>query len=273
MELPELQQGLQDIGSAPVPPEAGAIPPDAGVTPVYPPHLEKDNFMQSYGDLFSNDAELGEVILQQLRLHNVDTKAATEAMVYELLHGMVDDLNLLQKKLSNFIASINAQAQKAQAVADSVQMALDSTGASATAQEILPPEGAMMPVMNDMPPDMGAAMNPEGVPPAGGDVPPSGGDVPPAGGDVPPADIPPAGGDVPPPADVPPAPADVPPPAEPPVPEPTKPTGSDRNIKDVKYVVSDTNLKNVVSRIKEHASKLTSGRINSNILSACNTGF
>ena len=130
MELEELQQGLQNMQSSPQP-EA--------------PWLTMDNMMSNYGSWFDNDAGLGEMLLGQLRAHGVDTKAATEAMLRQLLQGIVDDLNILQQKLTGFTTMISQQMQNTQAVADSVQAAIDMSNPSPAATDILPP------VMNDLP--------------------------------------------------------------------------------------------------------------------------
>ena len=146
MELPELQQGLQNIQQAAVPPEA--------MPTAEAPWLNMDNLMQGYGNWFGNDQGLGELLLGQLRARGVDTQAATEAMLRELLQGLVDDLNMLQKQLTGFTSAIAQQMQQTQAVADSVQTAIDIQQPNTTATEITPQTSASMPVMNDMSPDM-----------------------------------------------------------------------------------------------------------------------
>ena len=161
MELPELQQGLQNIQQAQLPPDAA---PAAEA-----PWLNMDNLMQGYGNWFDNDKGLGEMLLSQLRSHGVDTQAATEAMLRELLQGLVDDLNMLQQKLTGFTTAIAQQMQQTQAVADSVQSAIDSQQPNPTALQMQPPMGAVMPQMNDVPPDIGAdfgAQPPAEQPPA-----------------------------------------------------------------------------------------------------------
>ena len=156
MELPELQQGLQNIQQAQLPPDAA---PAAEA-----PWLNMDNLMQGYGNWFDNDKGLGEMLLSQLRSHGVDTQAATEAMLRELLQGLVDDLNMLQQKLTGFTTAIAQQMQQTQAVADSVQSAIDSQQPNPTALQMQSPMGAVMPQMNDVPPDIGADFG--GQPPA-----------------------------------------------------------------------------------------------------------
>ena len=145
MELPELQQGLQNIQQANTPTE---VTPQAEA-----PWLNMDNLMQGYGNWFGNDQGLGELLLGQLRARGVDTQAATEAMLRELLQGLVDDLNILQKQLTGFTSAIAQQMQQTQAVADSVQAAIDMQQPNPISTEIIPPTDAQMLIMNDMPPE------------------------------------------------------------------------------------------------------------------------
>ena len=152
MELPELQQGLQNIQQAAVPPEA--------MSPAEAPWLNMDNLMQGYGNWFGNDQGLGELLLGQLRARGVDTQAATEAMLRELLQGLVDDLNMLQKQLTGFTSAIAQQMQQTQAVADSVQTAIDIQQPNPTATEVTPQTSASMPVMNDMSPEQSVMEQP-----------------------------------------------------------------------------------------------------------------
>ena len=276
MELPELQQGLQNIQQAQLPPDAA---PAAEA-----PWLNMDNLMQGYGNWFDNDKGLGEMLLSQLRSHGVDTQAATEAMLRELLQGLVDDLNMLQQKLTGFTTAIAQQMQQTQAVADSVQSAIDSQQPNPTALQMQPPMGTfVMPQMNDVPPDIGADFGAE-QPPA----------------EQPPAEQPPAEQ---PPAEQPPA---EQPPAEMTVSDiRTKYVLSDAGLKQikchftnknntgVKYVLSDAGLKQIkrhgidknntgvkyvlsdagLKQIKRHGINKNSICINRNIVAACNGGF
>lgn len=131
MELPELEQGLQNIQQTDQTPASAA--PAA-------PWLTMDSLMQDYGSWFGNDKGLGEMLLGQLRAHNVDTQAATEAMLRKLLQGLVDDLTVLQERLMGFVQATSQQLQSTQAVADSIQTALVQSGASPEATTIMPPE-------------------------------------------------------------------------------------------------------------------------------------
>ena len=250
MELPELQQGLQNIQQAQLPPDAA---PAAEA-----PWLNMDNLMQGYGNWFDNDKGLGEMLLSQLRSHGVDTQAATEAMLRELLQGLVDDLNMLQQKLTGFTTAIAQQMQQTQAVADSVQSAIDSQQPNPTALQMQPPMGAVMPQMNDVPPDIGADFG--GQPPA--EQPPA--EQPPAeqpSAEQPPAEQPPAEMTV----------SDI----------RTKYVLSDAGLKQIKrrftnknnagtkYVLSDAGLK----QIKRRFTNKNNAGINHNIIAACNGGF
>ena len=242
MELPELQQGLEAIQQG---------QPAAAPQPQEAPWLNMDNMMGAYGSWFGNDAGLGEELLAQLRARGVDTQAATEAMLRELLGGLVEDTNLLQQKLSGFMTMLQQQVQQTQAVTDSIQAALDSQGARPIATEVLPPEGGEMPVMNDIPPDMGAGGEPT---------------MPPEESNVPPAKEPPAPEE---------PPAEEPPAEGPATPDETAPKdkGSDVRIKDIKnYTLSDAAMKNVKLTMAER-KKQRGNALSNNILAACQQGF
>ena len=232
MELPELQQGLQNIQQANTPTEV--------TPPAEAPWLNMDNLMQGYGNWFGNDQGLGELLLGQLRARGVDTQAATEAILRELLQGLVDDLNMLQQQLTGFTSTVAQQMQQTQAVADSVQAAINMQQPNPISTEITAPTDTQMPVMNDMPPDMGE--------PATEQLPPE-------------ADTNEATAEqhateqLPPEADTNEATAEQP-----------VGTTSDRR---AKYVLSDAGLKQIKKRFK---SKNNTG-INSNILAACKGGF
>ena len=157
MDVSELEKGLQDIQ----PTEAEA------------PYLTMENLMGDYGSWFNNNEGLGELLLGQLRAHNVDTKAATEAMLRQLIQGLVDDLNNLQQQLMGFTQMVNQQVQEAQNVTQSIESALAQDGASIPPVEapmgdgMLPPEGMEM-----APPNMPNEMPPEEPAPEGGEMPP-----------------------------------------------------------------------------------------------------
>ena len=129
MELEELKQGLEGIQGEGTQPQG--------------PWLGMDNLMNSYGGWFGNDKGLGELLLGQLRARGVDTQSATEAMLREILSGLVDDLNLLQQRLTGFTQEVAKQVQTVQAVTDSVDTALAQSGGTPESQEVtgaMPPE-------------------------------------------------------------------------------------------------------------------------------------
>lgn len=254
MELPELEQGLQEIQQTDMSPDA--------VTTVEAPWLNMDSLMQGYGNWFGNDQGLGEMLLGQLRAHGVDTQAATEAMLRELLQGLVDDLNTLQQRLTGFTANINQQMQQTQAVADSVQAAINSQNPDPLATQILPPTGADMPIMNDIPPEMGA-------------------------GDTAPVDMPPV-------ENVPPQPAPEPqesaPTPEAPAEEPASAPQPEGTVSDVteksivkpvakkKFTLSDAAMKTIRGKLSARKqpkapSKPAGTAMNMNILAGCQGGF
>lgn len=239
MELPELQQGLQNIQQANTPTEV--------TPPAEAPWLNMDNLMQGYGNWFGNDQGLGELLLGQLRAHGVDTQAATEAMLRELLQGLVDDLNMLQKQLTGFTSAVTQQMQQTQAVADSVQTAINMQQPNPISTEITPPTDAQMPIMNDMPPEQPVPEQPAMEQPVMEQLP----------AEQPAMEQLPVEQPVP-----------EQPSAEQPVMEqpPAEGTPSDKRIK---YVLSDAGLKQIKQRFK---SKNSTG-INSNILAACQGGF
>lgn len=247
MELPELEQGLQEIQQAPA-------SPDVAIATAEAPWLSMDNLMQGYGNWFGNDQGLGEMLLGQLRAHGVDTQAATEAMLRELLQGLVDDMNTLQQRLSGFTSAIAQQMQQTQAVADSVEAALNSQAPNPMAQQIVPPD---MPMMNDIPPETGADMGP--VPPAPDAQPAAQAEQ---------TDVPPA----------PEAPAEQPAPA--PQPEGTVSDAKEKNIvKPVakkKFTLSDAAMKTLKAKLSpkpKAPSKPAGTSMNMNILAGCQGGF
>ena len=240
MELPELEQGLQNIQQTDQTP--------ASATPATP-WLTMDNLMQDYGSWFGNDKGLGEMLLGQLRAHNVDTQAATEAMLRELLQGLVDDLTVLQERLMGFVQATSQQLQSTQAVADSIQTALVQSGASPEATTIMPPEMSNPAI--EVPPEVLQSKVPPEVPP---EVPQS--EVPP---EVLQSEVPPEvlQSEVPQ-SEV--SQSEVPP-------EPTG-TPSDVNIKKV-YTLSDASMKKLVGKMKARRQS----KIANNILAACQGGY
>jgi len=261
MDLPELQEGLQNIEQDTAPSDEINLPPDAGGGEMPPEaeapwELNTDSMRDAFGGWYGNDDALGEMFLSQLRAHGVNTKAATEAMLRELLSGLVNDMNLLQSKLSGFMAELSKQTQQAQAVVDSAQAAIDSSNPDAAALDVQMPSGEM-PQFNDLAINSGMDGASEMPPEAGaGEMPPEAGasEMPPeaGAGEVPPE----AGaGEVPPEAGA----GEVPP----------EGTPSDVRIKNV---LSDARLKKIKTKLLSNRKPKGKG-INSNILAACKRGF
>jgi len=252
MELPELQEGLQNIEQDATASDAIDLPPETETSPVSeaPWELNADSMRNTFGAWYGNDDRLGEMFLAQLRAHGVDTKAATEAMLRELLSGLVGDINLLQSKLSGFISELSKQSQKTQAVVDSVQAAIDNQNPDAVALNINPPSAAM-PQFNDLNIDSG--MNGEMPPDTGagaGEMPPDTG----AGAGEMPPDTGAGAGEMPPDTG-----AGLPPEEKP----------SDRRIKNV---LSDERLKKIKAKLLSNR-KPKGKNISSNIIAACSKGF
>lgn len=254
MELPELQQGLENIQQAA--PGAAVMEPPVAPAAEAPWELNYENLDSAFGEDWSNDRGLGELLLQQLRMRGVDTRAATESMLNELLGGLVNDMNRMQSLLTKFIAKLAQQTQKAQAVTDAVETALMQQNPDAIATQVLPPQGTEAPVMNDIPPEMGAGDTAPNQPAA-----PENEQSAPETPTEPPAEAP---------APETPTPTETP--AEPDESAP-KEKGSDVNIKNVKYTISDAGMKRIRATMAERKKRNQGNTLNNNILAACQTGF
>lgn len=239
MELDELKQGLQDLQGA----EA------AGVEPPAQPWLNMDNLMGSYGSWIGQDRGLGELLLGQLRARGVDTQSATEAMLREILTTLVDDLNLLQQRLTGFTQAVAQQMQEVTAVKDSVDTALAQSGGTPASQDVGVPLGA----------DIGGGVEPPAEPPAE-EAPVEGGEAPALEGEMPPEGGEPAGEEMPPEA-----PAEEPPAEEE---EPVEGTPSDKRIKKVRgCVLSDSGMKKILGAVS-NARKSSSFRFDPDMVAA-----
>ena len=312
MELDELKKQLQALKEG----EAGGQPPAAGgeaepptgtppageaVPPVTPPdmppppnldgtgegapagagaaapYLTMDNFGKDFGQWYGNDAALGEILFDQMRVMGVDTRAATEAALRNVLEDVVNRSRMIMQQLSYFISTFMQQTNQMAAMGAAVNNALAMTGSPIPEVNVgnpPPPEPDMSGAGAPPPPAAGGENNlpppPEGGA-AGGDNPPP----PPAegGADNPPPEGGAAGGDNPP-----------PPPAEggesggelPPPPD-VEGTPSDKTIKNVespKYVVSDAQAKNIYRGLHNaaNAKKQQSTRKNT-ILDVVSMGY
>ena len=263
MELDELKKQLQALKEG----EAGGQPPAAGseaepptgtppageaVPPVAPPdmppppnldgagegapagagaaapYLTMDNFGKDFGQWYGNDAALGEILFDQMRVMGVDTRAATEAALRNVLEDVVNRSRMIMQQLSYFISTFMQQTNQMAAMGAAVNNALAMTGSP------IPEVNVGNPPPSE--PDMSGAGAPP-PPAAGGEVPPppeggAGAPPPEEGGEgelPPPPEGEEGGGELPPPPDV-------------------EGTPSDKTIKNVespKYVVSDAQAKNI----------------------------
>lgn len=280
MELDELKKRLQalkddDTGGQPPVADGGAEPPTGmpptgeAVPPVAPPdmppavggagegaaapYLTMDNFGKDFGQWYGNDAALGEILFDQMRAMGVDTRAATEAALRNVLADIVNRSRMIMQQLSYFVSTFMQQTNQMAAMGAAVNNALAMTGSPIPEVNVgnpppAEPDMGAMGGAGELPPPPPAAGGEDNLPP-----PPEGGA---AGGDNPPP--PPAEGG----ADNPPPPSEggagdnpPPPPAEGgegggelPPPPPEKGTPSDKTVKNIespKYVVSDAQAKDI----------------------------
>lgn len=263
MELDELKKQLQALKEG----EAGGQPPTAGgeaepptgmppageaVPPVTPPdmppppnlggagegapegaaapYLTMDNFGKDFGQWYGNDAALGEILFDQMRVMGVDTRAATEAALRNVLEDVVNRSRMIMQQLSYFISTFMQQTNQMAAMGAAVNNALAMTGSP------IPEVNVGNPPPSE--PDMSGAGAPPPPPAAGGgEVPP-----PPEGGAGAPPSEEGGEGELPPPPEGEEGGGELPPPPD------VEGTPSDKTIKNVespKYVVSDAQAKNI----------------------------
>ena len=151
----------------------------------------QQEFMDKYGNMFSNNRDIGIAILNQLDKQGVDTSAAGEA-IQSIIQDVLMECAALFNIFKNALQQQGELLDKVSSIAQAVDTALLPQGAdiqSMLAQPMpgMPPEG--MPP-EDMPPE---GMPPEGMPPEG--MPPEG--MPPEGAGTtappPPEGMPPEG--------------------------------------------------------------------------------
>ena len=121
-----------------------------------PYDLTLENLNNDFGQWWSNNDALGEVLLSQLRGQGVDTKAATEAALREVLNGLVEDTNRLQGLLANFANQSAQITENIGRVANAMEMSAAMTGQ--------PMDYGMQQPMEQMPPELMAqqgGMSPE----------------------------------------------------------------------------------------------------------------
>ena len=151
----------------------------------------QQEFMDKYGNMFSNNRDIGIAILNQLDKQGVDTSAAGEA-IQSIIQDVLMECAALFNIFKNALQQQGELLDKVSSIAQAVDTALLPQGAdiqSMLAQPMpgMPPEG--MPP-EGMPPE---GMPPEGMPPEG--MPPEG--MPPEGAGTtappPPEGMPPEG--------------------------------------------------------------------------------
>lgn len=290
MELDELKKQLQalkegDAGGQPpaagseAEPSTGTPPAGEAVPPVTPPdmppppnldgagggapegaaapYLTMDNFGKDFGQWYGNDAALGEILFDQMRVMGVDTRAATEAALRNVLEDVVNRSRMIMQQLSYFISTFMQQTNQMAAMGAAVNNALAMTGSPIPEVNVgnpPPPE-----------PDMSGAGAPP-PPAAGGEVPP-----PPEGGTGAPPSEEGSEGELPPPPEGEEGGGELPPPPD------VEGTPSDKTIKNVespKYVVSDAQAKNIYRGLHNaaNAKKQQSTRKNT-ILDVVSMGY
>ncbi len=228
-----------------VPPDIGATPPEAATAaPPTPSYLTQDNFNQDFGQWFGNDSSLGEELFRQMNVMGVDTKAATEAALRNVLEDVVNRSRAVMQQLSYFISNVMQQTNQMAQMSAAVNNALAMKG------EPIPQVGVGNP-----PPE-----EPAGADAGAG----AGGGMPPAdmGGGEPPSDA--GGGEEPSPSDA--------GGGEPPQQEGTPSDARIKNVSTGKYVVSDAQAKNIFRQLKSYSDN-GNRKQRENILSAVRTGF
>ena len=154
----------------------------------------QQEFMDKYGNMFSNNRDIGIAILNQLDKQGVDTSAAGEA-IQSIIQDVLMECAALFNIFKNALQQQGELLDKVSSIAQAVDTALLPQGAdiqSMLAQPMpgMPPEG--MPP-EGMPPE---GMPPEGMPPegAGTTAPPPPEGMPPEGaGNLTPPPPPPEG--------------------------------------------------------------------------------
>lgn len=225
--------------------DTGVASPDTiTAAPSTPSYLTQDNFNQDFGQWFGNDSSLGEELFRQMNVMGVDTKAATEAALRNVLEDVVNRSRAVMQQLSYFISNVMQQTNQMAQMSAAVNNALAMKG------EPIPQVGVGNP-----PPE-----EPAGADAGAG----AGGGMPPAdmGGGEPPSDA--GGGEEPSPSDA--------GGGEPPQQEGTPSDARIKNVSTGKYVVSDAQAKNIFRQLKSYSDN-GNRKQRENILSAVRTGF
>ena len=119
----------------------------------------QQEFMERYGNMFSNNNEIGLAILNQLDRKGVDVSAATEA-VQSIIQDVLMECTMLMNVFKNAMQQQGELIDKVSDIAQAVDTAMAPAGTDI--QSMLPPPDAGMPPEGGPPPDAG--MPPEGVP-------------------------------------------------------------------------------------------------------------
>ena len=175
----------------------------------------QQEFMDKYGNMFSNNRDIGIAILNQLDKQGVDTSAAGEA-IQSIIQDVLMECAALFNIFKNALQQQGELLDKVSSIAQAVDTALLPQGADIQSMLAQPMPG--------MPPE---GMPPEGMPPEG--MPPEG--MPPEG--MPPEGMPPEGAGT----TAPPPPEGMPPEGAgnltPPPPPPPEGVTSDRRVKSI----------------------------------------
>ena len=268
MDDKELKEGMKDA-------EKGAEKEAEAGGKEWSPDI--DWVLKSVGPFFSNNAGLGELLLDKLNENGVNTQSAALAAMVDVLQQFNKEYKELGEVLGQNIDRIDELSSQSEDLAKAVEDLIKEMGGDTDkvpdigldggGGEMPPPDAGMPPDAGaplDMggaaPPDMGAAPPPDmggGMPPDMGALPDMGGGMPPDMGAAPPPDM---GGGMPPDMGA----------------APAAGAGlvSDEGMKDVKkYVLSDEQLKDIAGRLssayrkRRDASRST--RLGSNIIGAC----
>lgn len=230
-----------------------------------------DWILGSVGPFFNNNRGLGELLLDKLNEHGVNTEGAALAGLVDVLQQFNREYKEIGEALGQNLDRIEELSSQSEDLAQAVSDLVKGMGAGSD-------DGASMAldsIGGDMPPPEGAtgAMPPGGM--EGGAPPMDMGGASMDMGGAPPIDM---GAGAAPPVDMGGAPMDMAPGA-PPVDMGAAPgmgTLSDESVKDVKkYVISDERMKDVAGRVaaawakRKAASRPKAARISAGIIDAC----
>ena len=141
----------------------------------------QQEFMDKYGNMFSNNRDIGIAILNQLDKQGVDTSAAGEA-IQSIIQDVLMECAALFNIFKNALQQQGELLDKVSSIAQAVDTALLPQGAdiqsmlaqpmSGMPPEGMPPEGMPPEGAGNPPPPPPEGMPPEGVSPEGAGNPP-----------------------------------------------------------------------------------------------------